>query len=130
MEAKMAIEYWMDMSDYDIKTAHAMFNAERFLYVGFMTHQAIEKALKAIHWKLIGTEPPYTHDLWRIAKSAGIDLESDEEKAELIDELQPLNIEARYPKDKEAILSSLSHDYCGNLIERTERMLKWIRTQL
>lgn len=118
------------MAAYDLETARAMLRTERFLYVGFMAHQAVEKALKALHWKSTGTEPPYSHDLWKIAKGIGIDLAADDARADLLDELQPLNIEARYPRDKEALLSSLSRAYCEALIGRTERMLEWIQAKL
>jgi HEPN domain-containing protein len=37
----------MEKADYDLDTAKAMLQTERYLYVGFMAHQAIEKALKA-----------------------------------------------------------------------------------
>jgi len=41
------VTYWVELSDYDMKTAEAMLKSERYLYVGFMAHQAIEKILKA-----------------------------------------------------------------------------------
>lgn len=40
--------YWFDMAEYDLATARAMLATKRFLYVGFMCHQVIEKSLKAI----------------------------------------------------------------------------------
>lgn len=36
-------DYWKEISDYDIDTAEAMLKSKRYLYVGFMSHQAIEK---------------------------------------------------------------------------------------
>ena len=42
------VAYWLDIADYDIDTAEAMYTTERWLYVAFMCHQAIEKTLKAI----------------------------------------------------------------------------------
>lgn len=41
------IKYWIELSDYDIITAEALFKSQRFLYVGFMCHQTIEKVFKA-----------------------------------------------------------------------------------
>jgi len=38
----------MDLAEYDIETAKAMLQTSRYLYVGFMCHQTIEKALKAV----------------------------------------------------------------------------------
>ncbi len=41
------IKYWIDLSDYDLDTAEAMLQSKRYLYVGFMCHQSIEKSFKA-----------------------------------------------------------------------------------
>jgi hypothetical protein len=38
------IKYRIDLSDYDLETAEAMLSGRRYLYVGFMCHQTIEKA--------------------------------------------------------------------------------------
>lgn len=43
------VTYWIEMSDYDLETADAMLLTGRYLYVGFMCHQTIEKILKA-YW--------------------------------------------------------------------------------
>ena len=37
------VTYWVEMSDYDLETAKAMQETGRYLYVGFMCHQTIEK---------------------------------------------------------------------------------------
>jgi len=37
------VAYWKDLSDYDFDTAIAMLHSGRYLYVGFMCHQSIEK---------------------------------------------------------------------------------------
>ena len=42
------IQYWLDLAQYDLDTAQAMLETKRYLYVGFMCHQVIEKTLKAI----------------------------------------------------------------------------------
>jgi len=41
-------EYWIEIADYDIATAKAMLQTGRYLYVGFMCQQTIEKSLKAL----------------------------------------------------------------------------------
>jgi len=50
------IRYWLDISEYDLATAGAMLKTERYLYVGFMCHQAIEKILKATAVRLKFTD--------------------------------------------------------------------------
>ena len=43
------VKYWLDIADYDYATAQDLYKAKRWLYVGFMCHQTIEKTLKA-YW--------------------------------------------------------------------------------
>jgi HEPN domain-containing protein len=37
------VTYWTEIADYDLETAKAMLASKRYLYVGFMCHQTIEK---------------------------------------------------------------------------------------
>lgn len=39
--------YWIERAEYDLETAKAMQQTGRYLYVGFMCQQTVEKALKA-----------------------------------------------------------------------------------
>ena len=45
--------YWIELCEYDLKSAKIMFKGSRYLYVGFMCHQVIEKILKAYFVKEI-----------------------------------------------------------------------------
>jgi HEPN domain-containing protein len=121
------VQYWIEMSDYDLETAVAMLEKGRYLYVGFMAHQCIEKILKACYVSKLNEEPPFLHDLWRLIEKSGLRTKFHEDYAEIIDELQPLNIEARYPRDKQALLEYLNRDYCGKLIARTKELQSWIK---
>ena len=98
---KDKVVYWMDMSEYDIETAEAMLETKRYLYVGFMCHQAIEKALKAYWSAHLDEIPLKIHTLIRLAERTGLDQSLSDEQLDLIDVLEPLNIEARYPSYKE-----------------------------
>lgn len=124
------VKYWLEMSDYDIDTAAAMLETGRYLYVGFMCHQTIEKALKAYWSANLDEIPLKIHTLSRLAERTGLDKELSEEDQDLIDILEPLNIEARYPSYKERLMKSLTHEYCINLLESTKRLQKWIKGRL
>ena len=76
------IDYWKEISDYDMETAEAMLKSKRYLYVGFMTHQAIEKIFKAYFVKIQGGTPPFSHSLSYIARKANIYEEFAEEQKE------------------------------------------------
>lgn len=124
------VTYWIEMSDYDFDTAKAMLQTGRYLYVGFMCHQTIEKALKA-YWSLILDEPPLKiHHLSRLAAKTGIVNELSESQLDFIDMLEPLNIEARYPSYKEQLMKRLTPDYCKQLLNRTNELRIWIKDRL
>ena len=116
------VTYWIEMSDYDFDTAKAMLETKRYLYVAFMCHQTIEKILKA-YWSKVLEEPPLKiHSLSRLAEKSGLDKDMSEEQTDFIDELEPLNIEARYPSYKERLMKSLTSDRCKELIEQTDKL--------
>ncbi len=71
MEESMT-DYWLDLVDYDVDTAEAMYQTGRWLYVAFMCHQVIEKVLKAYWCFKRDDDPPYTHNHRRIAEGTGI----------------------------------------------------------
>lgn len=79
--------YWIELAEYDLKTAKVMLNSKRFLYVGFMCHQAIEKALKGYYAGMKEDTPPYTHNLTMIAKKSGIYDFMAEEQMDILDTL-------------------------------------------
>ena len=124
------VTYWIEMSDYDFDTAKAMLETKRYLYVAFMCHQTIEKILKA-YWSNVLEEPPLKiHSLSRLAEKSGLDKDMSEEQTDFIDELDPLNIEARYPSYKERLMKSLTADRCKKLIEQTDKLRIWIKSKL
>lgn len=122
--------YWVGLAEYDLETARAMLETKRFLYVGFMCHQVVEKALKAAFVDAGGQVPPYSHDLRMLAQRCGIYEQLDESQKETLDVLGPLNVEARYPTQKERLLRTLDRARCSELIRRTEGLFQWIQGQL
>lgn len=124
------VEYWLDIADYDLETARAMLKTKRYLYVGFMCHQVIEKGLKGIYAFRKHEIPPYIHNLIRLAKKSELfEFLSDEQK-KFINFLEPLYIEARYPAYKDKIFQSLNHATCEKMLKNTEDLYQWIKQQL
>ncbi len=130
MNQNEKVNYWCDLAEYDLETAIAMLDSKRFLYVGFMCHQVIEKMLKAFYSAKQDDVAPYTHNLKHLANKTGLyDLMDDAQK-DIIDLLLPLNIEARYPTYKEQLLNSLSNVKCIEIINQTKLLKLWIEQQL
>jgi HEPN domain-containing protein len=124
------IKYWVDLSDYDLETAEAMLKSERLLYVGFMCHQAIEKILKAYYNTIKSDTPPFSHSLSYLAKKTDLYDLFNEKQKNFIDMLEPLNIEARYPSDKDKIFRSLTNEKCVVILNNTQELQIWIKKKL
>lgn len=113
------VKYWIDLAEYDYDTAKAMQETKRYLYVGFMCHQTIEKGMKAMIADL-GIFPPKSHNLIELAKKANVyNILSQEQKDFLID-LNPLNIESRYPTYINKMSSTLTESRCRTILSDTE----------
>ena len=124
------IHYWVDIAEYDLLTAEAMFETKRYLYVGFMYHLIIEKLLKAYFVKSKDQTPPFSHNLRVLAETSGLSTDLNDETLLFIISLQPFNIEARYPSYKEALLKNLTAEKCENLINKTKEFFEWIKLKL
>jgi HEPN domain-containing protein len=125
-------EYWLTLADYDMETAKVMLYGKRYLYVGFMCHQTIEKALKAIVAVQCaeGEMPPKIHHLLKLAEHCGLYNKMSDEQKTFIKNLNPMNIEARYPEYKEIIAAGLNTEISSALLMGTEDLLCWIKQQL
>jgi len=123
-------KYWIDMAEYDLVTARVMLKGGRYLYVGFMCHQVIEKAFKGYYAFIHRDNPPFTHNLRYLAQESGLFVEMDENQKDLVELVGPLNIEARYPTYKEKMLRALSKERCEEILRRTEELYQWTKNRL
>ncbi len=124
------VQYWVDIAEYDLDTAKSMLKSKRYIYVGFMCHQAIEKILKA-YWQFTNNHiPPKTHNLSYLAKETGLNELFTEEQIDFIDEIEPLNIETRYPVYRDELMKKLNREYSKNILKKSSELFKWIKSKL
>jgi len=124
------IKYWLELARYDLDSARVMLNGGKYIYVGFMCHQTIEKALKAYYTGYHNDTPPYIHNLIRLSELTDLLSNYNDKQRQTVLSLNPLNIEARYPIQKKELESLLTNDYCLELIKDTEGLLAWIESKL
>jgi len=130
MTTEEKVKHWINLSDYDLDTAVAMLKTKRFLYVGFMCHQCVEKIFKAVYTQLKEDTPPFTHDLEYLALNSGFYESLSEKQQNFIGELNPLNIETRYPEYKKALAKRLTSSKCVELLEETKSLQKWTKKMI
>ena len=124
------VNYWVELAEYDLETAKVILKSKRLLYVGFMCHQTIEKITKGYFEKYKGTSAPYTHNISKISKEAGLYDSFTDEQLDLIDLLDPMNVGTRYPQDKAKLEKSLTEEKCKVILQETEVLLEWIKNKL
>ena len=120
--------YWWRLVEYDLETAESLLATRRYLYVGFLCHLIIEKSLKAVISGL-GSEPPRIHNLARLAELAGLLQQMTVEQLSVLDSLEPMNIEGRYPGDIDSLTRTLDAKRCRLMLAQTEELCKWIRAR-
>jgi len=130
MTVEEKVVYWVNLSDYDLETAEGMMQIKKYLYVGFMCHQVVEKIFKACYTKLKEDTPPYVHKLSFIAKEGGFYENFTEEQIDFIDQLEPLNIRTRYPDYKKALAKRLTPTVCQEIINETKKLQQWTKENL
>ncbi|MCR5642618.1 MAG: HEPN domain-containing protein [Prevotella sp.] len=124
------VQAWLYHVHEDISAAECLLQGGHLLYVAFLCHQAIEKALKAYYAAYNDDEPPYTHSHMRLLDVCGLTGDISPEHLRFIDIMVPMYIKARYPEQKVAAARSLSKDGCLHIIETTKELTQWIEERL
>ena len=118
-------EKWLERAGYDLKTAEAMLNARRYLYVAFMCQQALEKILKAIIAEN-GGNILRTHNLVRLAELAEVYSEINEDGRDFLADLTPFAIEARYGDYRSKLSEIVNRKKAQDYLDKTKKVYKWL----
>lgn len=105
-----------------------LYNSGDYHWSLFIGHIVIEKLLKACYVKFIDDKVPFTHDLLRLAKLAG--LEIDDELALTLDLISNFNISARYPDYKQAFYKKCTKEYTEANVKKIEGVRLWLKKKI
>ena len=130
MARKDVVQKWLDHVHEDISAADCLFQNKHWLYVGFLCHQAIEKALKAYYAANNDDDPPYTHSHTRLLNICGLTDELSDDLLDFIDLMVPMYIESRYPEQKEQAAQMLNENACRYILKTTKELTQWIEQKL
>ena len=124
------IKYWIDLSHGDFVVADTLIINSHNLYAGFMCHQAVEKIFKGYYVKVKNDTPPFKHDLEYLAQQSGLYDLLNEKQISFIEELNPLNIETRYPDYKNKIAQYLTDEKIKDIFLQTKELLQWTKEKI
>ncbi len=78
----------------------------------------------------VGTTPPYSHDLLMLSDKGGVAKDFSQDQENFVRKIASMNIEGRYPTDKDALLKKLSKKVYMEMIENTEDLFLWLKAKL
>ena len=130
MDIQEKFAYWLDIAQYDLETAEAMFVSGRWLYVFFMCQQAIEKLCKGLYLFYIDDDIPKIHDINSlITKFADkLPIAIDDNKRMLFARLSAFYLNSRYPEYKNRLSISLNKEEAQGILEKTKEAFTWLMT--
>jgi HEPN domain-containing protein len=119
------VAHWMERSKYDLDTAKAMLDTGRYLYVGYMCQQSVEKLLKAMIAKQNKENLPI-HNLNRLSEVAEVVSFLNSEQRNFLAELTPFCIEARYGDFKESLSEIIDREKAEVVFQQTREFFRWL----
>lgn len=140
MNSREKYDYWLEAAQYDLDSARVMMDGGRYMYVAFMSQQAIEKLAKGIYTLYTDNEPPRIHNIWNVLKqlkrevnlSEYIPINQFEEDLQkyksFFAELLSYYISGRYPSFKEKISSTIDSNRAKRVLNNTEEVFQWIKS--
>jgi HEPN domain-containing protein len=126
------VKYWIDLSESDLSAAKVLVINNMLRQAAFFCHQALEKSLKAVIARDLpdGDMPPKTHDLIRLASEASLMNKLSSKQESLLELIEPLSIDARYPGYEEENQTTPTKEICERVVAEVEEFLCWIKKQL
>lgn len=118
------IDYWLNSANADLKAMESLFKNGHYVWALFLGHLVIEKLLKAVYVKNIGTNVPYIHNLVRLAEEARFEL--TEEQKDFLAEITTFNIKSRYPDYKGRFYKRASKKFTEHYIKEIKEFRKWL----
>jgi HEPN domain-containing protein len=122
------INHWIETSNEDYETMIKLYEAKSFHWALFLGHIATEKLLKALYVKRNQEHAPFTHNLYRLAEKANLDM--SHEMQDWLDQITVFNLNARYDDYKREFYNLCTETYCKEWIGKVDIIREWIHKML
>jgi len=120
-------KYWLEVAEYDLAAALAIYKTEKYPYVLYLCHLSLEKILKALYVKKYKKHAPYNHNLVRLAE---LSIHVPEELMSFFAELTAFNIESRYPDAKMSLYKKANSKYTKKYLNKTIEVFECLKKEL
>ena len=119
---------WLQSMEYDLKTASTLLKDRKYIYVVFMCHLAIEKALKAVLSEMFKELPPYTHNLNRLIELGNIKLPHKHQ--DFINKINLQSVPTRYPEDFKKLSKEFNKKITEDYLKQTRGVITWLKQNI
>ncbi len=119
------ISHWQSGAEEDFEVADQLIRSGKIRHGLFFLHLTLEKILKAHVCQNTRDIAPRMHNLVRLGELSGITFR--QEYADFLAEMNPFNIEGRYPEMWGPVPSQKEVDM---LLQKTGGIFGWLKNQL
>ena len=127
MPNKELARKWLRIAEDDFEMSMIAREKGKLLYAAFHLQQSQEKVLKGIFvFNNLG-QPPYIHDLARLADALKASFPIDDRYYAFFASLNPFYIRSRYPEYKNFVERSLNAEMIDDLLKTGEETLQWLK---
>ena len=130
MTAEEKYAYWLELANYDLESASAMFTAGRWFYVVFMCQQAIEKLCKGLYTLHIDDNVPKIHNIKTIVSRFKDKLPDviSEDTLRFFDNLSAQYLTYRYPDFETKPGRCITKNEVNEVLTKTREVFSWLLT--
>ncbi len=121
-KASNEVKKWLAIAKEDMEVARELFSTGRYLYATFFCQQVVEKSFKAVIEKKLKEEPPFIHNLARLAGLAGYP--RDETTTGYLEDLNLHYIKSRYIAERDKLPGN-KKVFASRMITVAEGILSW-----
>ena len=120
---------WVERAEQDLLVVEKIIDTPRVLdiYI-FHLQQALEKVLKGYIQEKLDIEPPKIHNLSGLMKLSK--LIPDEKNMKLLEDLNYLYLETRYPSSQEEVTDYFSKTGIHEVYNSVKELVKWTKSKL
>jgi HEPN domain-containing protein len=105
-----------------------LFEKADYAWALFVGHLVLEKLIKAWYVHNVGINPPFIHDLVRLAEKA--DLALSEGQKDILDTVSTFNLRACYDDYKREFHRKCTRDFTKKWMDEIRGMRTWLREKL
>ena len=123
-------DYWLDIAEYDLETAGAMYKSGRWIYVLVMCQQAVEKLVKGLYLLYINDDVPRIHNIKKLVQNFEnkLPLIIPTERYDFFDELSRYYLSNRYPDFISKMSLQITEAEASSTLIKTRETFAWLKT--